>query len=305
MSTDELIIAINMIEVSNCPEAFERMRTAGPKMCNLTASYPGFLGYQAQIQSGALPLAGRYGGAALHMMQTLNPLPIWQYTVWENEDAHSDFHRSAFARAFEICAHCFPVLVEGPWEMTYRVVASNLPAIRSPAQIAAFPSETGVPMPYAPPQRSVAIAENLVKAGQEAAFERNVKALMAEIAKAPGFLGYMLMRYMDLNPWGSLMLDPISTLELGQTFGANPPFAPEPRFEPEQTRIGPAPYLLHTEWETPELAAAGLDRATLDRRARELLIQGLEHVMAGPYVKLFTPMMEQAGWRETLITDEQ
>lgn len=306
MSDDgnELIIAINMVEMVNTPEAFERMRAAGPKMCTLTASQPGFLGYQANFQTGVMPMAGRYGGGALDMMESLNPLPLWQYTVWDTQHAHTEFHRNNFSRAFEICAHCFPVLVRGPWEPIYRVVASDMPLVRSPGQIAALAGAAGAEMPmrYAPPGRVVAICEHTVKPGLEAAFEEGARATVEAMAETPGYLGSMMMRQIGVSPWGSLQLDPESMIELVETFGAHPPTAPQPLFEPEQAQLTPAQYLVHSEWETAELAAAGFARALHDREIRKIHNEGVvENLVAGPYTRLFAPMMEQAGWREALL----
>ncbi len=38
------------------------MHKVGPKVCITTATHPGFVGFQANVLTGILPLAGRYGG---------------------------------------------------------------------------------------------------------------------------------------------------------------------------------------------------------------------------------------------------
>jgi len=69
-----IYIAINMSKVVNSPESFAQMHQVGPRVCITTASHPGFVGFQANYQTGVLPLAGRYGGSAVDMLQTLNPI---------------------------------------------------------------------------------------------------------------------------------------------------------------------------------------------------------------------------------------
>lgn len=304
-SSDSPVIAINMSDMLNSPEAFELMELAGPKMCMLTASQPGFLGFQANYQIGILPMAGRYGGGSPSMMQALNPLPVWQYTVWDRRESHVDFHAGHFERVFEICAKCFPVTVKGPWEPIYQVVEAQMPLIRSPGQLAALSGTTGAGgelQRYAAPQRVVALGVHTVQPGHEEAFEASVRATMEALADSPGYLGHMVMKQIGVSPWGSLQLDPQSTIQIMQTFGANPPDDPQARFEDSQARVTPAEYLIHSEWETADMAGSGIGRVFLDTRVRALHNEVVTHLIYGPYVMLFAPMMEQAGWREALGT---
>lgn len=275
-----IYIAINQAKVVNSERSMALMQETGPKMCSLTASQPGFLGYQAQYQIGVLPMAGRFGGGALRMY--LDPVPVYQYTIWDREEAHIEFHRANFARVFELCAHCLPVVVEGPWEPVYRVVAGHMPAPRSL-------------------QRVVALNEHLVKPGQEKAFEQGMRALMEALAGAPGILGYMILAETGVNPWGSLMLDPASMMQMVETFGANPPDLPQPLFEPAQAAPTPPRYLIHTEWESPEHAQLGMGKLATNREVRAIHVERvLPHVVRGPHVRLFQPMLEEESWRKAL-----
>lgn len=275
-----IYIAINQTKVVNSERSMALMQETGPKMCSLTASQPGFLGYQAQYQIGVLPMAGRFGGGAPRMY--LDPLPIYQYTVWDQEAAHAEFHGTNFARVFELCAHCFPVIVEGPWEPVYRVVAGQMPQVPSL-------------------QRVVALNEYLVKPGQEKPFEQGMQALMDALASAPGLLGYMILAETGVNPWGSLMLDPVSMMQMVETFGANPPDRPQPLFEPAQAVHAPPRYLIHTEWETVDHAQLGMGKLGTNREVRGIHVERvLPHVVRGPYVMMFQPMMEEQSWRKAL-----
>jgi sulfur oxygenase/reductase len=86
-----------------------------------------------------------------------------------------------------------------------------------------------------------------------------------------------------------------------ETLGANPPSRPEPLFESRQAAPSPPEYLVHSEWETPELAQQGLGLVFVNHEIRTLHNQGvLPHLIRGPYVMLFNPMMEEPSWRRRL-----
>jgi sulfur oxygenase/reductase len=74
MSNENPIIAINMAKIANKPDSYETMMKVGPKVCITTASHPGFLGFEQLLQTGIHPMAGRYGGGAVDMRETLNPM---------------------------------------------------------------------------------------------------------------------------------------------------------------------------------------------------------------------------------------
>ena len=69
-----IYLALNMSKVANNEESFRLMRKVGPRVCITTATHPGLGGFQANIQTGILPLAGRYGGGNAHMEKELNPI---------------------------------------------------------------------------------------------------------------------------------------------------------------------------------------------------------------------------------------
>jgi sulfur oxygenase/reductase len=275
-------VAINMSHVVNSPESFRSMREIGPKVCVLTASSPGFLGFQAQYQIGVHPFAGRYGGAELNMLERLNPIRNYQYTVWESAEAHTAFHREHFARVFELCVACFDMVVEGPWEPVYSVIAGNMPLSAGAGRV-------------------VALGEHDVKPGEEETFEQGAFETMEAISDSPGFLGYMIMKEIGVNPWGSFMLDPQSMMEMLETLGANPPADPRPLFAPSQAAPTPARYLVHSEWETAEMAQIGLGKVLVNWKIRQIHnARVMPHLIRGPYIVLFRPMFEDASWRRWL-----
>jgi sulfur oxygenase/reductase len=278
----EIYITINITKVVNKPESFELMRRVGPKVCILTANSPGFLGFQANYETGILPFAGRFGGAGIHMEREINPIRLYQYTMWRNVEDHDAFHLENFARFVELCVHCLSMVVEGPREPVYSVVAAEMPA-------------------RATPERCVAVTEHTVKQGQEAAFEQGVVQTMDALSGSTGFLGYMLLKQIGVGAIGSFMFDPKSMVQMLETLGANPPDDPRPAFETRQAAPSPSEYLIHSEWASPELAELGFERLLVNREIRRIHGDGvMPHVLRGPYTLLFRSMMEESTFRERL-----
>ena len=71
-------------------------------------------------------MAGRFGGAAMDMRDAeppLNPMGMYQYTVWNDDQSHEEMHHDNFDTIYELCGHCLGMVVEGPWEPYYQVFA--------------------------------------------------------------------------------------------------------------------------------------------------------------------------------------
>ncbi|EIJ36933.1 multiple antibiotic resistance (MarC)-related protein [Thiothrix nivea DSM 5205] len=67
-----------------------------PKVCITTASHPGFLGFEQLLQIVIHPMAGRFGGGAMDMRNSdppLNPMGMYQYTVWKDVHSHEEMHQ--------------------------------------------------------------------------------------------------------------------------------------------------------------------------------------------------------------------
>jgi sulfur oxygenase/reductase len=297
-------VAINMSKVKNCEESFQQMHQVGPRVCITTASHPGFVGFQANVQTGILPLAGRYGGGALNMQETLNPIRNYQYTMWKRWEDHDEFHEQQFDRIFELCGHCLSMVVEGPWEPVYEITAARMPKVRSMGQLpdlARDLHERKDFVRFVTPARTVAIAEHTVKPGSEAQFEQGAVETMEAIADSAGFLGYMLLKQIGVAAIGSFMLDPESMAESLQTLGSVPPKDPKPAFRTPDARPIPPEYLIHSEWEAPEMAQLGFAKVLVNHRIRKLHDEGvMAHLIHGPYIMFFQPMMEEPGWRDYL-----
>ena len=192
-----IYLALNMSKVANTEESFHLMHKVGPRVCITTASHPGFVGFQANVQTGILPLAGRYGGGKVNMEKELNPIRNYQYTMWKKWEDHDDFHHKEFNRIFELCGSCLGMVIEGPWEPIYRVVKAKMQPVRSMGQI----TDLGIDLQqkkefvrFATPGRCVAIAEHAVMPGKEKEFERGAIETMEALSGSTGFLGYMVLK---------------------------------------------------------------------------------------------------------------
>jgi sulfur oxygenase/reductase len=297
-------LALNMSKVANNDESFRLMHKVGPRVCITTATHPGFVGFQANIQTGILPLAGRYGGGKVHMEKELNPIRNYQYTMWKRWEDHDDFHMQQFDRIFELCGSCLGMVIEGPWEPVYRVVKAKMPSVRSMGQITDLASDIQKGkelIRFATPQRCVAMAEHAVMPGREKVFEEGAIATMEALSDSTGFLGYMILKQIGVCALGSFMLDPASMAEALQTLGANPPKNPKPLFKTPDAMPSPPEYLIHSEWDAPEMAQLGFAKVLVNHRIRKVHDDGvMQYLIRGPYIMFFQPMMEEPGWRSFL-----
>ncbi len=299
-----IYLALNMSKVSNNEESFRLMKKVGPKVCITTATHSGFVGFQANIQTGILPLAGRYGGGKVHMEKELNPIRNYQYTMWRHWQDHDDFHQKQFNRIFELCGSCLGMVIEGPWEPVYRIVKAKMVPIRSMGQIVDLAGDIRQKkdfIRFATPRRCVAMAEHTVMPGKEKEFEQGAIATMEALSDSTGFLGYMILKQIGVCALGSFMMDPKSMAESLQTLGANPPENPRPLFETPSARPSPPEYLIHSEWDAAEMAQLGFAKVLVNNRIRKIHDDGvMAHLIRGPYIMFFQPMMEEPGWRSMI-----
>ena len=307
-SSDEpkspVYFALNMSKVVNSEESFNLMKKVGPRVCITTAAHPGFLGFQANYQTGILPLAGRYGGGKVNMGKEMSPIRNYQYTMWKSWEDHDDFHEKYFDRVFELCSSCLSMVVEGPWEPVYRLVKAKMPAVRSMGEITELAKDIQQQkdfIRFATPNRCVAITEHTIFPGKESAFEKGVVETLDAISDSTGFLGYMVLKQIGVCAFGSFMMDPESMVQSMQTLGANPPKNPKPLFKTPDAKPHPPEYIIHTEWDAPELAQLGFAKVLVNNRIRKIHDEGvMANVIRGPYIMFFQPMMEEPGWRSML-----
>ncbi|MEJ2061023.1 MAG: sulfur oxygenase reductase family protein [Gammaproteobacteria bacterium] len=310
MSDGNPIIAVNMSKVTNTPESFQTMMHVGPKVCITTASHPGFMGFEQLIQTGIHPMAGRYGGGAIDMRESLNPVGMFQYTVWKDVKSHEEMHHENFDEIYELCGSCLDMVVEGPWEPFYEVVASDLPQLMGMTDVpnelgGSFARQEPVPKVALASQRAVVVGDHWVMHGHEEDFEQGAQETLRWMKdNVPGMVGWMIMKQFGVSAIGSFQLDPKGMLKA--TLGANPPayntnYGDEVHDTPPIPAQTPAQYFVHMEWESPEHAHMGLGHAMVDYELRQIHNDGvLAHVDRGPYYMIFAPMMEQGLWRRHL-----
>lgn len=308
------IIAINQARIANRPDSYDTMMHVGPKVCITTASHPGFLGFEQLLQIGIHPMAGRYGGGAMDMRNSkppLNPMGMYQYTVWRDVHSHEEMHHDNFDTIYELCGHCLDMVIEGPWEPYYEITAADLPQLMSMTDVPAilgrsFAEQQPVPKVALSGQRIVVLGDHWVMHGHEHEFEDGAKdALTWMKANVPGMVGWMVLKQFGVSAIGSFQLDPEGMLKA--TLGANPPkyntnYGAQVHDKPPIPAQTPAQYLVHMEWESPDHAHMGLGHALVDYELRKIHNDGvLRHLDRGPYYQVFAPMMEQGLWRRHLV----
>jgi sulfur oxygenase/reductase len=313
-------LAINKSAVVNDPSTFEKMSRIGPKVCLTTASEPGFLGFHAFLQTGTHPLAGRYGAAQVVTADSLeavmesptnlrlNPLNLWQYTVWEDAESHERMHYEQFDRIFELCAGCLDMVVEGPCEPVYTIVEADMPRLVGLTDVpqvmgAAFAQQKPVPKVRLAMKRLVALGEHHVREGREQAFlEGTIRTLEMLKEGAPGMIGWMILEKQGEAALSTFQLAPPAFWESLQTLGANPPKSRQTNYgefgkdytEPPIPIGGPKEYLVHMEWESPDTLTFGLALTGVNPELRKVHDEGVLAHLARlpPYYRVFAPAME-------------
>jgi len=238
------------------------------------------------------------------METTLNPIRNYQYTMWKSWQDHDEFHEQQFDRIFELCGNCLGMVVEGPWEPVYSVVNAKMPPVRSMGQITDLAKDMQQQkefVRFATPQRCAAIAAHTVASGKEKAFEQGAIETMEALSDSTGFLGYMILKQMGVCAFGSFMLDPVSMGESLQSLGANPPKNPKPLFKTPDAMPSPPEYIIHSEWDAAEMAQLGFAKVLVNHKIRKIHDDGvMTHLIRGPYIMFFQPMMEEPSWRSLL-----
>lgn len=311
MSQNNPIIAINQAKIANRPESYDAMMHIGPKVCITTATNPGFLGFEQLLQVGIHPMAGRYGGGSMDMRETLNPMGMYQYTVWKDVRSHEEMHHENFDTIYELCGHCLDMVIEGPWEPYYEIVGSDLPLLTSMTSVpydlgSSFARQQPVPRVALAGQRSVVLGDHWVMHGHEDEFERGAQQTLEWLKEnAPGMVGWMILKQIGVSAIGSFQLDPEGMTKA--TLGANPPpyntnYGDRIHDKPPIPAQTPTQYFVHMEWESPEHAHTGLGHALVNYECRQIHNNGvLAHLDRGPYYMVFQPMMEEGFWRKHLV----
>lgn len=313
-------IAINQSSIVNEPQSFQNMQKVGPKVCLTTANSEGFIGFHAFVQVGTHPLGGRFGGARLIAADSLqaimddpsniqlNPLNLWQYTVWDSPNAHEKMHYDNFERIFELCSHCLDMVVEGPDEPVFTVVESDMPRLMGMTDIPAllgeaFANQQPVPKVRLNGRRLVTVGEHTVISEREDEFLAGaVETLQMLKQEAPGMIGWMILKKEGDAGIGPFQFAPKEFWQSVETLGANPPDTPRNNFglygkDYDGVAIphkGYPKYYVHMEWEDADSLMFGLSLTGVNPKIRKIhdegVMQHLAHVP--PYYRIFAPMME-------------
>lgn len=125
--------------------------------------------------------------------------------------------------------------------------------------------------------------------------------MMDALSDSTGFLGYMILKQIGVCALGSFMLDPVSTAETLQALGANPPRNPQLLFKTLDAMPSPPEHLIHSEWDATEMAQLGFAKFLVNHNIRKIHDDGvMAHLIRGPYIMFFQPMMEEPGGRSFL-----
>ncbi len=313
-------IAINQAAIRNSEETFQKLFQVGPKVCITTANHPGFLGFHALLQVGAHSLAGRFGGArmlaapSLEAIQEsitnleLNPLHLWQYTVWETAEAHEEMHYQNFDRIFELCVACLSEIVEGPYEPVYLVKEADMPKLTDFTDV---PRDMMISAAKQEPppkvrlfnKRIIVVGIHKVKEGHEEEFVKGAVEVLQHLKeRAPGMIGWMILEKVGESAYGPLQFAPKQFWEALGSLGANPPkervtiygeYGKD--FTGPPGPVGtPREYLVHMEWSSIEAAQFGIALAGVNPFLRKLhdekVMVHLSYIP--PYYKVFIPLME-------------
>ena len=74
-----------------------------------------------------------------------------------------------------------------------------------------------------------------------------------------------------------------------------------PLFKTLDANPSPPEYLIHSEWDTVEMTQTGFVKVLVNHDIRKIHDDGvMAHLLRGPYIMFFEPMMEEAGWRSYL-----
>ncbi|MCY0849392.1 sulfur oxygenase/reductase [Sulfuracidifex metallicus] len=301
-------VAINQVIVKNEPKTFEMFQSVGPKVCMTTARHKGFVGFQNHIEIGVVPMGTRYGAAKMDMLKESSTMGLYQYTMWKDWKDHEEMHKQNWSSLFRLCYSCMSQVVWGPWEPLYEITMADMPLNTEMTDFTVMVGQKfasgdalslpPISQPYG--KRVVTYGEHVVKEGMEKEFEETLSRLLPMFKRAPGFLGYMVLKEIGASPLGSLQLSAKSWHQMLES--ANGMDVPDPNgnFSPEQARNKPQKYVVHMEWSSTDAAQFGLGRVFLSPEYREIHDQIVDTLIYGPYIRVLNPVMEGSFWREYL-----
>jgi sulfur oxygenase/reductase len=295
-----LYVAINRVLVRNDPDLMRMMKQASSKMCLATALTPGFRGFDLMRQRGTCPMGMRWA-ASSDMTAELSHIWIDQFTYWDSWQAHEDFHETFEDVVVESCDKCGGVLLDGPEEPVYRIVASELPKLVSQNQLVKIGFENdGDTRGYAIDSgRTVTVlATHRVRPGKEAEFEEGETQTMEMLKSTPGVIGYQILKRIGLSTLGSGHATVESLMEdMKDSSGSKLKRAAEVW----EGYSVPAEYLTMVEFEDLPSAQGGMPHVNV--KPEILFVHGpkvLNNCLTMPTVRISDSMFREHTYREVL-----
>lgn len=295
-----LYVAVNRVLVENDPNLMKMMKQASSKMCLATALTPGFAGFELMKQVGVCPMGMRWA-ASSDMSQTLSHIWIDQITYWDSWQAHEDFHETFEDVVVDACAKCGDVLLEGPEEPVYRVVASDMPKLVSRNQMLKKGFENdGDTRGYAldSGESVTVMAKHIVRPGKEEEFETAEQQVMEMLKETPGVLGYQILKRIGLSTLGSGHATVESIMEdMKDSSGSKLQRAAEVW----EGYTLPAQYLVMVEFEDLQSAQLGMPHVNV--KPEILMVHGpkvFNNCIQMPHVYISNSMFREQSYRERL-----
>ncbi len=293
-----LYIAVNRVLVKNDPNLLSMMKQASSKMCLATSLTPGFRGFDLMKQLGACPMGMRWD-ASTDMGDRLSHIWIDQITYWDSWEAHENFHETFEDVVVDTCARCGDVLLEGPEEPIFRVVASNLPTLVSLNQWMQKQAAGESANYFIDSGKTVTVmATHKVRPGKEAEFEESEIKTMEMLKATNGMVGYQILKRIGLSTLGSGHATVESMMEdMKDSSGSKL----KRTAEVWEGYTIPAEYLVMVEWESMCAAQGGMPHVNV--KPEILFTHGpgvLDNCLHMPTVKISDSMFREQTYRDVL-----
>lgn len=293
-----LYIAVNRVLVKNDPNLMQMMKQASSKMCLATSLTEGFRGFDLMKQLGACPMGMRWD-ASTDMGERLSHIWIDQITYWDSWEAHENFHETFEDVVVDTCARCGDVLLEGPEEPIYRIVASNLPTLVSFNQWQQKNAAGNAANYFVDSGKTVTVmALHKVRPGKESEFEAAEIKTMEMLKETNGMVGYQILKRIGLSSLGSGHATVESMMEdMKDSSGSKL----KRTAEVWEGYTIPAEYLVMVEWESICDAQGGMPHVNV--KPELLFTHGpgvLDNCLHMPAVKISDSMFREQTYRDIL-----
>ena len=197
------------------------------------------------------------------------------------------------------CARCGDVLLDGPEEPVYRIVASKLPSLVSMTQWLRKNSEGKADGYAVDSEKTVTVmATHKIRPGKEAEFEEGEIATMEGLMATNGVVGYQILKRIGLSTLGSGHATVESIMEdMKDSSGSKL----KRTAEVWEGYTIPAEYLVMVEWESLCAAQGGMPHVNV--KPELLFIHGpkvLNNCLHMPSLRISNSMFREQSNREIL-----